>query len=70
MKLAMMGGNGAVRFIHGTCEIWTGPKTPGEFGVSILTPQGMAGFIFDEQELGKFVLVALRHIAEQKGTRE
>lgn len=70
MKLAMMGGNGAVRFIHGTCEVWTGPKSRGEFGVSVCTPHGMAGFIFDAAELRQFVEAAAKHLAEQKGARE
>lgn len=62
MKLAMMGRDGKVRFVQGVCEVWIGPKTPGEFGVSVHTGSGSAGFIFDAQELREFVAAAQKQI--------
>lgn len=62
MKLAMMIG-GKVTFIDGSGEVWAGPKKPGEFGVSITTARGMAGFIFEANELRKFVASAEKFLA-------
>lgn len=65
MKLAMMNGDGSVRFVDGTAEVWTGPVMPGDaLGVGINTPQGSAGFIFDDLELLQFIDAALKYFAK------
>lgn len=62
MKLALQDGKGGVRFVDGTAEVWRGPKNPREFGVSILTAQGMAGFILNNDELRLFIEQGLQHL--------
>lgn len=63
MKLALLNGDGSVRFVEGTAEVWTGPVTAGDaLGVGINTAQGSAGFIFDDVELLQFIDAALKYL--------